>query len=98
ANFDGGRPDLLGIVLDPAGLGEDLRQLLLRRGDRPARRIEHDGARAGGALVDGENVPGGHRVAVDQCARSMAKSTASSSAALSGVSGKRPSASRAMAP
>ena len=68
--------------------------------------VEHDGAGAGGALVDGEDVLGGHpvlsrfcrRTQSAQCARSMAKSTASSRAALSGLSGNRPSASRAMAP
>ena len=86
------------------GSREDLRQFLLRRRHRPARGIEHDGARAGRALVDGKDVLGGHRAflagfrAAAQCARSIAKSTASSRAALSGVSGKRPSASRAMAP
>ena len=30
ADLDRGRPDLLGVVLDPAGLRKDLRQLLLR--------------------------------------------------------------------
>ena len=38
ADLDRRAPDLLGIVLDPARLGEDLRQLLLRRRDRLARR------------------------------------------------------------
>ena len=37
ADLDGGAPDLFGIVLDPAGLGEDLRQFLLRRRHGPAR-------------------------------------------------------------
>ena len=60
ADLDRGRPDLLGVVLDPARLGEDLRQFLLRRRHRPARGIEHDGAGAGGALVDGEDVLGSH--------------------------------------
>ncbi len=104
ADLDRRRPDLLGIVLDPTRLGKDLRQLFLCRCHRPARGIEHDGPRAGGALVDGEDVLGGHPAflavfrSCAQCARSIAKSTASSRAALSDVSGKRPSASRAMAP
>jgi hypothetical protein len=37
ADLDRRRPDLLGIVLDPARLGEDLRQFLLRRRNRVAR-------------------------------------------------------------
>ena len=56
---DHGRPDLLRIVLDPAGRGIDLPQLLLRRGDRRERRVEHDRARRGGALVDGDEVAHG---------------------------------------
>ena len=49
------------VVFDPAGPGEDLRQFLLRRGDRTAARIEDDGAGAGRALIYGENVLGSHR-------------------------------------
>ncbi len=64
-HFDRGRPDLLRIVLDPARLGEDLRQFLLRRGDRTSGHVEDDGAGAGRALVDGEDVLGSHRVFVD---------------------------------
>ena len=104
ADLDRRPPDLLGVVLDPAGFRKDLRQLFLRAGHRPAGGVEHDGTSAGGALVDGEDVLGGHPAflagfeAPAQCARAMAKSTASSRAALSGLSGKSPSASRAMAP
>ena len=60
ADLDGGAPDLLRVVLDPARLGKDLRQFLLRRSDRPAAGVEHDGACAGGALVDREDVLAGH--------------------------------------
>ena len=49
------RPDLAGVVLDPAGLREDLPELLLRdRADR-ARMIEDEGAGAGGALIERED-------------------------------------------
>jgi hypothetical protein len=51
---------LLRRMFDPAGLRIDLRMLLLRRGDDTARRVEHDEARARGALIDGSNV-GIHR-------------------------------------
>ena len=58
--FDRGRdlarPDLLGIVLDPAGLGKDLAELALGRRHRPAFAVEQDGARAGGPLIEGEHV------------------------------------------
>jgi hypothetical protein len=60
AYFNRGPPDLLGVVLDPAGLGKDLRQFLLCRRGWPARGIEDNGARAGGALVDGQYVFGSH--------------------------------------
>jgi hypothetical protein len=43
-------------MLDPAGLREDLRELLLRGGDRPQRRVENDRARRGRSLVNSENV------------------------------------------
>jgi hypothetical protein len=49
-------PDFVGIVLDPAGLREMLGQLALRRRHHPAPRIENDGARTGGALVEGKHV------------------------------------------
>ena len=51
--------DLLRVVLDPAGLGEDLAELLLSRGARAPMLVEHDGARAGRALVEGEQVAHG---------------------------------------
>ena len=50
------RPDLLRVVLDPAGLRKDLLELLLADGHDGAVVIENDGARAGRALVEGEDV------------------------------------------
>ena len=50
------RPDLVRVVLDPAGLREDLLELLLRDADDGAVVVEHDGAGAGGALVEREDV------------------------------------------
>ena len=49
-------PDLLGIVLDPAGPGEILGEFLVGGGDRPAALVEDDGPAAGRALVDGQDV------------------------------------------
>ncbi len=46
--------DVLGLVLHPAGGGEVLRQLDLRRGARHQRGIEGDGAGGGRALIEGE--------------------------------------------
>ena len=51
-------PDLQRIVFDPAGLRIDLPMLHLRAGDRLAHAVEHDEARAGGALVDRADVSG----------------------------------------
>ena len=48
-------PDLLRVVLDPAGLGKDLAELLLRHGANAAARIEENGAGTGGALVEGQD-------------------------------------------
>ena len=98
-DLDRCRPDFLGIVLDPAGLGKDLRQLLLRRGDGLARGVEDDGAGAGGALVDGEDVRCSHRAfcrisvsAIDREVDHVEEG------ALNGVSGNSASASRAILP
>ena len=49
------RPDLGGVVLDPARLGEDLLVLLLVDGDDPAVLVEDDAAAGRGALVDGRD-------------------------------------------
>ena len=49
-------PDFQRVMLHPAGLGIDLRQLFLRHGHGLAAGIKHDAAAAGGALVQGEQV------------------------------------------
>src|SRR4029079_14893509 len=48
-------PDVLGLVLDPAGGRKMLRKLLLRGGGDRDVAAEHDGARGGGALIDGQD-------------------------------------------
>src|SRR5205807_10552326 len=57
--FDGdadlGGPDFERVVLDPAGLGEDLGEFFLRDGPDAAVMIEDDGPGAGGAFVEGED-------------------------------------------
>ncbi len=53
---DLGRPDLPGVVLDPAGPRKDLAELLLAEAPDVAVAVEDDGAGAGGALVEGEDV------------------------------------------
>jgi len=50
------RPDLAGIVLDPAGGREDLGEFLLRHRLDRAVVVEHDGPGAGRALVESEDV------------------------------------------
>ena len=50
------RPDLFRVVLDPAGLGEDLLELLLRDGRDVAVLVEDDRPRARGALIQREYV------------------------------------------
>ncbi len=59
AGGDGGDPDVLGFVLDPARGREVLRKFQLRRGGDGNVLAKHDGARRGGALVDGQH-EGGH--------------------------------------
>src|SRR5690606_19574332 len=51
-----GVPEVLGLVLDPARVREMLLELLLADADRAEALVEDDGAGAGGALVDGEDV------------------------------------------
>src|SRR5207245_8398815 len=48
--------DFLRVVLDPAALRIDLAQFALRGADRGAFLVEQDGARAGRALIERENV------------------------------------------
>jgi hypothetical protein len=50
------RPDLLRVVLDPSGLRIDLPELLLRHRHDGTGVVEDDGARAGGALIESEEV------------------------------------------
>src|SRR3712207_4211995 len=54
-------PDLLRVVLHPAGTGEVLAVLALADGDQPAGAVEHDRPGRGGALVDREHVALRHR-------------------------------------
>ena len=49
-------PDFNGVVLHPTGLREDLLVFLLTAGHDVAAVVENDGARAGGALVNGDYV------------------------------------------
>ncbi len=51
----GDRPQFGEIVLDPAGLGEVLRELAIRAPDRLELLVVDEAGRAGGALVDGED-------------------------------------------
>ena len=51
-------PNLIGIMLHPAGLRKNLPELALCRGHRATLEVEHDGAGTGGALVQGEQVSG----------------------------------------
>ena len=47
-------PDLGGVVLDPAGLREVLRELAVGAPDQLALEVEHQAGRARRPLVDGE--------------------------------------------
>src|SRR5690606_25439063 len=47
-----GSPDFHGIVLDPAWLRIDLRKFALGNADHVRVAVQHDGSRAGGALVE----------------------------------------------
>ena len=51
-DLDLGGPDLQRVVLDPAGLGIDLSELLLRDAADLAGLIKEDGAATCGALVE----------------------------------------------
>ena len=55
-------PDLGGVVLDPAGAGIVLAVLPLGQGDHPPLPVEQHAAGGGCALVEGGDVPRGHRV------------------------------------
>ena len=49
-------PDVLRVVLHPAGGGIVLLEFALRHGNAPGLIAEHDAARRGRALIDGENM------------------------------------------
>ncbi len=56
-------PDLRRVVLDPARRGKNLTKLFLRRRNDAAAVVEHHGARARRALVQGQDVlHAGHQV------------------------------------
>ena len=57
-DLEGAQPDLFGVVLDPAILGEVLLELALGTGQVQTLGTEDNGAGAGGALVDGKQVVG----------------------------------------
>ena len=61
ADRDRRGPDVLRLVLDPAGGRKMLREFLLRGGGDGNVAAEHDGARGRGALIDGQHK--GHGVA-----------------------------------
>ena len=50
-----GLPDLLGVVLDPAGPGEVLRELPVGHGDRAALLVDGQGPHPGRAGIDGDD-------------------------------------------
>ena len=52
----GGAPDLHGVMLHPAGLGEDLPEFLVHNGTDVAGFVEENAAGACGALVQGHDV------------------------------------------
>ena len=60
-------PDVQGVMLDPAGLGIVLAQLLLCQGANAAAAVEDDGAGTGGALVERKKAV--HRRLHDACGR-----------------------------
>ncbi len=48
-------PDFERVMLNPAGLGEDLTEILLNSGGDLAILSKEDGAGAGGALIEGKD-------------------------------------------
>ncbi len=51
-----GGEDLIGVVLDPAGLGVKLLEFVLGDGDDGAGLVEENGAGTGGSLIESEDV------------------------------------------
>src|SRR6266852_1873910 len=72
--MEGRAPDFVQVVLHPARLGEILSELAVRRAENAQLGIDHQDVRAGGALIDGQDVflrphlnpPGGRQSPVDQ--------------------------------
>ena len=56
SNFHLDAPDFVGVMLDPAGLGEELGELLLGNGDHLACFIKENAAVGGGAGVQSHDV------------------------------------------
>ncbi len=65
-----GRPDLLRIVLDPAGLRIVLRELGVAPREHAAVEIDDERGRSGGALIESKNVATGAHRPVSRFARS----------------------------
>jgi hypothetical protein len=63
ANVQAAGPDLFAVVLDPAVLWKVLLELGLGNGNGVGLGVKNNGAAAGSALVDGENMLG-HGAAV----------------------------------
>ncbi len=58
--------DLNGVVLHPAGLRKDLAVFLLSNADDPPGFVEHDEPGTGGALIDGADQIGTHRIGANR--------------------------------
>src|SRR6266851_2700677 len=54
--MEGRAPDFVQVVLHPARLGEILSELAVRRAENAQLGIDHQDVRAGGALIDGQDV------------------------------------------
>src|SRR5690606_34569861 len=53
-------PQLLGVVLHPAGAGEVLREFVGGAGEHAQGGVDHEAGAARGALIDGEDEVGAH--------------------------------------
>src|SRR5207253_1320695 len=74
-------PDLFGIVLDPTGLREVLRELDVLLPERLALEREDNRRRARRSLIDREKVFSGHGAAEDRSKREATRRRRSSSSA-----------------
>ena len=73
AGGNGRIPDVLRLMLDPAGCGKMLREFLLRRRRDRDVIAEHDRARGCGALIDGEDEGHGASSRVVSCVSRQGK-------------------------